>query len=363
MIARRSESVQNFDNAQFRRTPASKWDIALTTMHNGYDSVMPARRVTAAVALAALASLLAVNAARADGPAISTPGTPTVVVNEPHQLTLSWAPSAWVEPGAEQPINYEVQVPLGPNTYRFLGSTTDTTITLTDLAPGTTYRIAVAARALGGYSDTSPTTTVRTAGGRATVSYLNLDWSPTNNQIQHLLKVTNTGTGPLDLSTVQVRYHLRFEGGNTSLVPNCDWAALGCDRVRQTVQFFIPPGGPPARMTTPAPPGTRPGHAGPRLGGADLHRRHTRAGPVDRADPATAPPAQLEHHRRTRRPELARRHRPVDRERPDHAGCGRGTRVRRHHQLTQRHRRLGRSNASAPGLTGRLTIRSCGVRR
>lgn len=137
--------MQNFDNAQFRRTSANEWDSALTSMHGGYDSVMSARRVAATVALAALASLLAVNAARADGPAISTPGTPTVVANEPHQLTLSWAPSTWVEPGTEQPINYEVQVPLGPNTYRFLGSTTDTTITLTDLAPGTTYRIAVAA--------------------------------------------------------------------------------------------------------------------------------------------------------------------------------------------------------------------------
>ncbi|MEU4470264.1 cellulose binding domain-containing protein [Micromonospora sp. NPDC023888] len=217
---------------------------------------MSARRLTAAVALAALASLLAVDVARADGPAISTPGSPTVVVNQPHQLTLSWAPSTWVgDPAAEHLINYEVQVPLGPNTYRWLGTSIDTTITLTDLAPGTTYRIAVAARALGGYSDPSPVTTVRTANGRATVSYLNLDWSPTNNQIQHALKVTNTGTGPLDLSTVRVRYHLRFEGANTSLVPTCDWAALGCDRIRQTVQFFIPPGGPPGGMTTPTPPG------------------------------------------------------------------------------------------------------------
>ncbi|MET8277282.1 cellulose binding domain-containing protein [Micromonospora sp. NPDC005174] len=216
---------------------------------------MHARRVIAAVTVAALASLLAVTGARADGPAISTPGTPMVVANGPHQLTLRWTPSTWIgDPAAEQPINYEVQAPLGTNTYRWLGTTLDTTITLTDLAPGTTYRIAVAARALGGYSDSSPAITVRTASGRATVSYLNLDWSPTNNQIQHLLKVTNTGTGPLDLRAVRVRYHLRFEGGNTSLVPNCDWAALGCQRVRQTVQFFVPPGGPPV-LTTPAPPG------------------------------------------------------------------------------------------------------------
>ncbi|MEU1642497.1 fibronectin type III domain-containing protein [Micromonospora zamorensis] len=251
---------------------------------------MSARRVAAVVALAALASLLAVNAASADGPAISTPGNPVVVANEPHQLTLSWAPSTWIgDPAAEQPINYEVQAPLGPNTYRWLGTTLDTTITLTDLAPGTTYRIAIAARALGGYSDSSPGITVRTASGRATVSYLNLDWSPTNNQIQHLLKVTNTGTGPLDLSAVRVRYHLRFEGGNTSLVPNCDWAALGCDRIRQTVQFFIPPGGPSA-LSTPAPGNPIPGTTTP--GWVEL----TFTGGV-LAPGASTGPIQLRHHR------------------------------------------------------------------
>ncbi|WP_406082462.1 fibronectin type III domain-containing protein [Micromonospora zamorensis] len=251
---------------------------------------MSARRVAAVVALAALASLLAVNAASADGPAISTPGNPVVVANEPHQLTLSWAPSTWIgDPAAEQPINYEVQALLGPNTYRWLGTTLDTTITLTDLAPGTTYRIAIAARALGGYSDSSPAITVRTASGRATVSYLNLDWSPTNNQIQHILKVTNTGTGPLDLSAVQVRYHLRFEGGNTSLVPNCDWAALGCDRIRQTVQFFIPPGG-PSPLTTPGPGYPIPGTAAP--GWVEL----TFTGGMLEPGASTGP-IQLRHHR------------------------------------------------------------------
>ncbi|MBM0274683.1 fibronectin type III domain-containing protein [Micromonospora tarensis] len=254
---------------------------------------MRARRVTVTAALAALASLLAVAAvttAHADGPAISTPGSPTVLANEPRRLTLSWTPSSWVDdPTNEQPINYEVQLPLGPNTYRFLGATTDTTITLTDLAPGTTYRIAIAARALGGYSDSSPATTVRTANGRATVSYLNLDWSPTNNQIQHLLRVTNTGAGPLDLSTVRVRYHLRFEGGNTSLVPNCDWAALGCDRIQQTVQFFPPPGGPSGR-STPAPPNPPPGTAVP--GWVELTFTDGTLAPGQ-----STGPIQLRHHR------------------------------------------------------------------
>ncbi|MDG4808089.1 cellulose binding domain-containing protein [Micromonospora sp. WMMD1120] len=257
---------------------------------------MRTRRVTATIALAALASALAVGAvtaAQADGPAISTPGSPTVVANEPRQLTLRWAPSAWIDdPTNEQPINYEVQVPLGPNTYRFLGSTTDTTITLTDLVPGTTYRIAIAARALGGYSDASAATTVRTVNGRATVSYLNLDWSPTNNQIHYLLRITNTGAAPLDLSTVRVRYYLRFEGGNTSLVPNCDWAAVGCSRIQQTVQFFPPPGGPggPSVLTTPAPPNPPPGTAVP--GWVELTFTDGTLAPGQ-----STGPIQLRHHR------------------------------------------------------------------
>ena len=244
-------------------------------------------------------------------------------------------------------------MPLGPSTYRFLGSTTDTTITLTDLAPGTTYRIGIAARALGGYSDTSPTTTVRTAAGRATVSYLNLDWSPTNNQIQHLLKVTNTGTGPLDLSTVRVRYHLRFEGGNTSLVPNCDWAALGCDRIRQTVQFFVPPGGPPGAMTTPAPPGY-PIPGTPVPGWVELTFTDGTLAPGQ-----STGPIQLRHHRHSwsdidERDDpswLAATGQWTD-ERPDHAGRRRGTRVRRHLLLTtpdHSRPRAGRPACLGPG--------------
>ncbi|MEV1144995.1 cellulose binding domain-containing protein [Micromonospora sp. NPDC049799] len=223
---------------------------------------MRARRTTVAVVLAALLGQLAVSAARADdAPALTTPGAPVVVVNEPHRLTLSWDGSTWAgEPAGEEPITYEMRAQLGPNVYRGLGSTTDTTITLTNLAPGSEYRIAISAYALGGYSDPSPVTLVRTAYGRAKVSYLNLDWSPTNNQIQHVLQVTNTGTGPLDLTSVRVRYHLVFEGGNTSLVLNCDWAALGCDRIGRTLAFFPPPAPPPpppGSTPTPTPTPTR----------------------------------------------------------------------------------------------------------
>lgn len=210
---------------------------------------MHAPRVITTVLVTALSSLLAVGVARADTPArLTTPGTPVVEANEPHRLTLSWAPATWLdEPSGQDTIRYEVRGLIGSNVYRGLGTTSETTFTVTDLAPGTEYRIAVSAYATGAYSGTSPEISVRTAYGRAKVSYLNQDWSPTNNQIQYALQITNTGGEQLDLNYVRVRYHLTFEDGNTDLVMACDWAMIGCDQVRRTLQYFPPPtsGGPP----------------------------------------------------------------------------------------------------------------------
>ncbi|WP_203992195.1 cellulose binding domain-containing protein [Micromonospora lutea] len=210
---------------------------------------MSARRVTLVLLLAATLGLSGTAVAHAaDDPVLTTPGVPVVVTNEPHLLSLTWTPSDWIgEPGTP-PIRHEVRAWIGPNVYRSLGTTTGTSLTLTDLAPGTEYRLTVWAYVNGGYSLDSPVTPVRTAYGKARVSYLNLSWSPTDSQIQHALEVVNTGTAPLDLAYVRVRYHLTFEGGNTSLVTNCDWAAIGCARVQRHIQFFpppLPPGPPP----------------------------------------------------------------------------------------------------------------------
>ncbi len=224
---------------------------------------MRARRVTLAAALAGLLSLAATAAAQAaDDPVVlTTPGAPVVTADEPHRLALTWTASTWLGQPRDAPITHEVRAWVGPNVYRSLGTTTGTTITLTDLAPGTEYRLTVWAYTDNGYSLDSAVTPVRTAYGRAKVSYLNVDWSPTDSQIQHVLQVVNTGTAPLDLAGVRVRYHLTFEGGNTSLVTNCDWAAIGCSRVRHAIQFFPPPlpPQPPTPSPTPTvypPPGT-----------------------------------------------------------------------------------------------------------
>ncbi|MFC4145748.1 cellulose binding domain-containing protein [Micromonospora mangrovi] len=215
---------------------------------------MRARRVTLSTAAAVLLSLAAVGVARADEtPALTTPGAPAVVSNEPHRLVLSWTPATWRDPAVQDPITYDVVSPVGTNVYRGLGASDTPGVALTGLGPGTTYRIAVQAYGTTGYSDHSPVTTVRTAYGRAKVDYLNLDWSPTDNQAQFVLQVTNTGTAPLDLTTVRVRYHVRLEDGSTSLVAECDWAALGCGTIRRTLQFFPVPAPPPGPTPGPTP--------------------------------------------------------------------------------------------------------------
>ncbi|MCI4064522.1 glycosyl hydrolase family 5 [Micromonospora sp. R77] len=215
---------------------------------------MRARRVTLSTVATVLLSLAVVGVARADdGPALTTPGAPVVVSNEPHELVLYWTPSAWRDGGVQDPITYDLGSPTGPYTYRGLGSSDRPGVTLTGLGPGTTYRIAVQAYGNSGWSEHSPVATVRTAYGRAKVDYLNQDWSPTDNQARFVLRVTNTGTAPLDLTTVRVRYHVRLEDGSPSLVAECDWAALGCGSIRRTLQFFPVPAPPPGPNPGPTP--------------------------------------------------------------------------------------------------------------
>ena len=45
----------------------------------------------------------------------------------------------------------------------------------------------------------------------------------------------NTGTQPVDLSDVTVRYWFSGESGATTYSTNCDWAAIGCGSVTHRV--------------------------------------------------------------------------------------------------------------------------------
>jgi hypothetical protein len=74
------------------------------------------------------------------------------------------------------------------------------------------------------------------------VQYKNNDTNTTDNQIKPGLQLVNTGSSPLNLSTVTVRYWFTSDGGATTFTTNCDYAALGCGNLTQKV----------TPMTTPA---------------------------------------------------------------------------------------------------------------
>lgn len=65
--------------------------------------------------------------------------------------------------------------------------------------------------------------------------YRNLDPSATDGQIRPGLQVVNTGTAPVALSRVTLRYWFTKDSGPGVLRPQCEWAQLGCERATQRV--------------------------------------------------------------------------------------------------------------------------------
>ncbi|MFF8292278.1 cellulase family glycosylhydrolase [Streptomyces sp. NPDC016309] len=125
---------------------------------------------------------------------------------------------------------------------------TATTYTDTGLAPATPYRWSVRARdAAGNVSAPSPVLDVTTTGpgdgppGAVKVRYRNNDGSATDNAVRPGLQVVNTGASALDLGTVSARYYFTRDGGSPSVNAWCDYAAVGCDRVRLRVVPLVPP--------------------------------------------------------------------------------------------------------------------------
>ena len=115
-----------------------------------------------------------------------------------------------------QPVTYRCRSPLGPNAYRGLGPHrhhhhhADRPRTLHDV-PDRPPRT----RSADTPTPRRPPTCHR---GRPRDGRLPQPGLVTHRKTRPSirLKVTNTGTAPLDLTTVRVRYHLRFEGGNSA---------------------------------------------------------------------------------------------------------------------------------------------------
>ncbi|GGT21821.1 glycoside hydrolase family 6 protein [Streptomyces chromofuscus] len=121
---------------------------------------------------------------------------------------------------------------------------TATTFTDTGLSPATAYAYTVRARdAAGNVSAASAGLSVTTDAGGGNpdpaggvkVAYKNNDSSATDNAIRPGLRVTNTGSGPLDLTKVTARYYFTRDGGSPTVNAWCDYAAVGCADVRLRV--------------------------------------------------------------------------------------------------------------------------------
>jgi len=66
------------------------------------------------------------------------------------------------------------------------------------------------------------------------VQYANLDPDPRNEAIKFQLKVVNTGTTPIDMGRVTIRYWFTREAVSSSMLGFCDYAQIGCADVTTT---------------------------------------------------------------------------------------------------------------------------------
>jgi len=73
------------------------------------------------------------------------------------------------------------------------------------------------------------------------VQYKNNDSAPGDNQVKPGLQVVDTGSDPLDLSKVTLRYYFTGDGGASAFSVWCDYAAVGCGNVTQKIVALSSP--------------------------------------------------------------------------------------------------------------------------
>jgi chitodextrinase len=125
-----------------------------------------------------------------------------------------------------------------------VGSTASTSFTDTGLTASTAYSYTVKAKdAASNVSAASAAVTATTQSGGGPgpgtgtfkVQYKNNDSAAGDNQIKPGLRLVNTGTAPLDLSKVTLRYYFTSEGGASTYSTWVDYAALGSSNITTKV--------------------------------------------------------------------------------------------------------------------------------
>lgn len=101
---------------------------------------------------------------------------------------------------------------------------------------GRRARAALALTALlGGAALTGlPAPTASAADGPLTVQYRTSAAGTTADQSEPWFKVRNTGTGPVQLSQVRIRYYFKADAPGTAYRFACSWAVVGCSAVTGT---------------------------------------------------------------------------------------------------------------------------------
>jgi chitodextrinase len=184
-----------------------------------------------ALAFSIYAELLVEGDVGGDTEPPTAPAGLTVTETTSNSVSLSWSAST---------DNVAVT---GYDVYRngvLAGSATTRTFTDQGLAAATQYSYTVAARDAGGNTSalsTAVTAATKSGGGTGAVKvqYKNNDTSAGDNQIRMGLQLVNTGSAPVDLSTVTLRYWFTPEAGASTFSTWCDYAALGSSNITHKV--------------------------------------------------------------------------------------------------------------------------------
>ncbi|AZK47654.1 glycoside hydrolase family 9 protein [Paenibacillus lentus] len=146
------------------------------------------------------------------------------------QVVLSWNAVG----GASEYVVKRATIAGGP--YTVVSETTDTTYTDESVVNGMTYYYVVVARNSVGDSSNSvqvnakPSEGTAPAEGGLKLQYRTSDTNPGDNQFRPHFRIVNTGTLPVALSDVKIRYYYSIDGDKPQQF-NCDYAIVGSDNV------------------------------------------------------------------------------------------------------------------------------------
>ncbi|HST82946.1 MAG TPA: cellulose binding domain-containing protein [Kineosporiaceae bacterium] len=164
------------------------------------------------------------------------PGTPSVSALTDTAATVSWPVGPGLAPGG-----YDVYLQ-DAGTSRLAGSTSNTTLRIDGLRPGTRYTVTVVAKGSGGTESWSSAAMVFVSGTPATstcaVNLTNTaDWG--NGYVGNLT-VTNTGTSPIDGWTLGFDFPRSWESFGSGW--NATWSVEGTKVTAANADSVLAPG-------------------------------------------------------------------------------------------------------------------------